>query len=49
MTDVEKFTFIVEKELEITEAVTTHGHKPTTVDKYAEDRKLLRRYRIGIG
>jgi len=49
MTDVEKFTFIVEKELEITEAVTTHGHKPTTVDKYAEDRKLLRRYRIELG
>ena len=35
MTDGEKFTFIVEKEREITEAVTIHGHKPTTVDKCA--------------
>jgi hypothetical protein len=49
MTETEKFTFIVEKEREITEAVTIHGHKPTTVDKYAEDRKLLKRYRIDLG
>ncbi len=49
MTDGEKFTFIVEKELEITEAVRIHGHKPTTTDKFAEDRKLIRKYRIELG
>lgn len=49
MTDGEKLTFIVEKALEITEAVIVHGHKPTTTDNFAEDRELIRQYRVELG
>jgi hypothetical protein len=44
----EKLSFILKKELEITEAVL-NGHKASNDDKFSIDRKLIEHYRIELG
>jgi len=41
MTNSEKLSFILEKEMEITMAVTQGGHRATDTDKFEEDRKKI--------
>jgi hypothetical protein len=49
MTNSEKLSFILEKEMEITMAVTQGGHRATDRDKFSEDRKKIKQYRIDLG
>jgi hypothetical protein len=49
MTNSEKLSFILEKEMEITMAVTQGGHRATDSDKFSEDRKKIKQYRIDLG
>jgi len=48
MTNSEKLSFILEKEMEITMAVTQGGHRATDRDKFSEDRKKIKQYRIDL-
>lgn len=49
LNDSEKLSFIVKKELEITEAIINHNHKCSDTDRFAENRKKIRQYRIDLG
>lgn len=49
MTNSEKLSFILEKEMEITMAVTQGGHRAIDSDKFSEDRKKIKQYRIDLG
>lgn len=49
LTDQEKMSFILKKELEITEAIIKDGHKSSDTDRFAENRKKIKQYRIDLG
>jgi len=49
MSDEDKLSFILKKEMEITMDVIQGGHRATDTDKFAEDRKKIRQYRIDLG
>ncbi len=49
MTNSEKLSFILEKEMEITMVVTKGNHRATDTDRFAEDRKKIKQYRIDLG
>ena len=46
MTDTEKLSFILEKEMEITESITKGNHRATDKDKFVKDRKKIRKKRL---
>ena len=48
MTDSEKLKFIIETESRIVAAIFK-GHKCTDTDEFAEDRILIKKYRIELG
>lgn len=49
MTNSEKLSFILEKEMAITMAVTQGKHRATDSDRFVEDRKKIKQYRIDLG
>lgn len=49
LTDQEKISYILEKEMEITVAVTRDGHKASDGDKFQKYREKIRKYRIELG
>jgi hypothetical protein len=49
MTNSEKLSFILEKEMEITKAVTQGNHRATDTDKFSNDRKKIKQYRVDLG
>ena len=49
MTDTEKLSFILEKEMEITESITKGNHRATDKDKFVKDRKKIRKYIKDLG
>lgn len=49
LTDQEKISYILEKEMEITLAVTKDGHKASNNDKFQKYREIIKKYRIELG
>ena len=49
LTDQEKISYILEKEMEITLAVTKDGHKASDNDKFQKYREIIKKYRIELG
>tara|TARA_R110000868_G_C10832475_1_gene759471 strand:+ start:532 stop:825 length:294 start_codon:yes stop_codon:yes gene_type:complete len=49
MTNSEKLSFILEKEMTITMAVTQGKHRATDSDRFVEDREKIKQYRVDLG
>jgi hypothetical protein len=48
ITDSQKLDFIIKTEMRILEAIFK-GHKCSDSDEFAEDRKIIKQYRIELG
>lgn len=49
LTDQEKISYILEKEMEITMAITRGGHKASDNDEFQKYREIIKKYRIELG